>query len=276
MKRVDPKVYSKEYYLSDCSGYEEFKKGILDRKLKTLIKHIPFKKGSKILDVGCGRGELVLYYAKRGASESIGVDYSEDAIDLARKRLKEQTTSIRKIIRYDLMDAKHIEFKDDYFDIVIMTEVFEHLNSVEQNEVLMEIKRVLKRKGWFVIHTEPNRIFNDMTYRYWSYPISTLLVAINNLLFSKDYPNLPYGVNIRKNSHKIMHINEPSYFDLAKVIKKHNFKGSIRSTNTSWSKPILSWKDRIYNFICFIDPISRYLPFNILFGQDFFAVLRKI
>ena len=277
MKRVDPKVYTRDYYLNDCSGYVDFKKSngnILEPRLKEMAKFIKIEKNTKILDVGCGRGEMVIYCAKKGA-ESIGIDYSNDAIKLAKEYSSKQSNNIQKLISFKQMDAKKLNFKDSYFDYVILTDVVEHLYDWELDLAIKEIKRVLKSDGILIMHTAPNKNFNDYAYKYYCYPVGTLIIKIWNLILKKNYPNIQHPSELRTDSHRIMHINEPTYNSLKNLFKKYNFIGSIYSSNITAVKPSLGIQDRIFNSVVFFNPLSKYYPLNILFGSDFVSVLKN-
>lgn len=278
MRRVDPSVYTEDYYLTDCTGYREFKRThgrLLEPRLTRIIKEIPNIEGLRVLDIGCGRGELVFWAARRGAEFAVGIDYSKAAIRLANQAKKKFPRSIQKRVQFELMDAEKLNFPKNSFDAVFLVEVMEHLYPEEQIKVFREIFRVLKRSGFVFIHTAPSKFFNDYTYRYWCYPISTLLVKINNFLTGGNYPNLAHPSKIRTDSHKIMHVNEPTYFSLNRLFKKTGFKGKIKSTNITVLKPQLSWKDKLFNLIVYLYPISNYPPFNILWGNDYISILKK-
>ena len=75
-------TYSREYFLTECNGHEEFQQGRLPSRLQAALAIAGELKGKRILDVGCGRGEVVLYCLRQGA-EACGVDYSADALVLA-------------------------------------------------------------------------------------------------------------------------------------------------------------------------------------------------
>ncbi len=278
MRRVDPKVYDKQYYLSDCSGYKEFKKSwgkILDPRLKRIVQEIPPVRGLKVLDIGCGRGELVFWAARQGAKEVIGIDYSKSAIKLAKKAKSYYSKKIQERIKFKVMDAKNLDFHKNSIDAVFLVEVLEHLYLEEQKIVFSEIRNVLKKKGFVIVHTAPSRLFNDFTYRIWCYPLSKLLVGISNLLTGGNYPNITKPSEIRTESHKVMHVGELTYFSLRKLIKIGGFKGKIKSTNITVKKPELSWKDKLFNFLVYLYPLSNFPPFNILWGNDFLAILRR-
>jgi ubiquinone/menaquinone biosynthesis C-methylase UbiE len=279
MRRVDPKFYTKKYYLTDATGCGEYKKSfgkILEPRLKRIVQEIPLAKGMKVLDIGCGRGELALWCARSGASEVVGIDYSKSAINLANKARRRAPTPIRNKIDFKLLDAKKLRFKAKSFDAIIMTEFLEHVYHEEQEIIFKKAKRILKDDGFVYFHTAPSRWFNDFTYKYWCYPLSTFLVWISNTLTGKSYENLANPNQIRSKSHKIMHVNEPDYFSLIKLIRNSGFGGDVRSTNITVNKPKYSWKDSLFNFLVYLTPLSNYPPFNILWGNDFYGVLKKV
>lgn len=278
MRRVDPRVYTKDYYLEMCTGFDVFakKNGFeLEQRLKTIVRRIPDLKDKIILDVGCGRGEMVYWMAKNGASKVIGIDYSTNAIEIANSSRKKWPKDVRKIADFKVMDAKKIKFKAKTFDAVISTETFEHLYEEEQLMVLENIYSILKDDGFVFVHTSPAKFFSIYTYKYWCYPLSTILVWINNLIKRSNYANIMKPSLLRTKYHKIVHVNEPNYFTLRKLIKTSGFKGNVYSTNTTFTKSISGWKDWLFNFIVFLDPISRFPPFNIIWGNDYCFILKK-
>lgn len=275
MRRVDPKVYTKEYYLTDCTGHEEFKKNSGDKLgviFNEYIKYIKILKGMKVLDIGCGRGELVFYSASKGAVV-VGIDYSTASIRLAKEAQGKKNKDIQTKTRFIKMDAKNLKFPDSHFDLVIMTGVVEHLYPEEMDIALGEIKRVLKPNGKLFINTAPNKVFNDICYLFYTYPVSTIITSLWNFFTQKRYPNISKPDKLRKHSHSIMHINEPTYFYLFNLFRMFKLVGNIFSTNITVIKQPQSLKDVLFNFIVFLHPISKHFPLNILFGSDFTAVL---
>lgn len=277
MRRVDPKVYTKKYYLSDCTGYQEFKKSFgkdLEPRFRELIKFFDIKQGMRVLDIGCGRGEMVIFAAKNNA-EAVGIDYSKNAIYLANFAKNGQSEEIKNRISFKVMDAKKLSFSDSTFDMVILTDVVEHLYPEELKMVFREIRRVLKNRGLVIIHTAPNKLFNDIFYKFYSYPLGTIVVSLWNFITRKRYPSIAKPKDLRTDSHTVMHINEPTYFALRNLYSKFKFSWILESTNITVRKPILSFKDKIFNFIVFIDPFSRKFPLNILCGSDFVSILKN-
>jgi SAM-dependent methyltransferase len=106
--------------------------------------------GGVVLDFGCGPGTLVRMLRERGY-EAYGVDIrwpGADYGDLVGSDLGREG-----ILRlYD--EGGRLPFEDDYFDLVVSEEVFEHVVPIEES--LAELERVLKPDG-MAYHHFPSR-----------------------------------------------------------------------------------------------------------------------
>lgn len=101
----------------------------------------------KILDAGCGTGEIVGQLIRHG-HEVWGLDISEAMIRYAKENCA--------VGRFQHGDIEHLPFRDNTFDVVVCLGVLEYLNTSEN--ALREIIRVLKPGGRAVIST-PNATF---------------------------------------------------------------------------------------------------------------------
>ena len=271
-RRVDPKVYDKNYYLSHCCGFQEFKRSYGSEefeRLHELFKDIKIKKNMNILDVGCGRGDAAFYFARRGANV-VGIDYARAGILLAKKALVKQK-NLKGTVDFNTMDAKKLKFKNNSFDMVVCIDVFEHLYPEELDIAAAEMHRVLKPKGVLFVQTEPNKIYLDFTHKFYIYPMSQLLIAVNKLITGKAFPGLPKDP--RNDVHKVQHVNEPTYFYLKSLFRKHHFEGEI-SQNISLLKEVMSWKDWLYNVIVLWYPLSLLYPFILLFSYNYICIMK--
>ena len=101
--------YDQKYYLTDCGGYEVYKKSKgkeLDGRLAPILSVVRDKK-KRILDIGCGRGELSFALARTGA-KVVGIDYSESAICLAKETYREynlENLEFRCMDAFQLLDS---------------------------------------------------------------------------------------------------------------------------------------------------------------------------
>jgi len=91
---------------------------------------------ARILEIGCSGGALIKSLREQGCTGIIGIDISERAIDVCRQR---GLNNVR------VMDAAVLDFADETFDIVIASDILEHME--DDGAALEEWKRVLRRGG---------------------------------------------------------------------------------------------------------------------------------
>ena len=82
--------------------------------------------GDNVLDIGCGRGDLMIALAHEGANVT-GIDYSKDALEIAKKAIDKQPTELKEKIRTKHSNAACLDFPDKTFDFIFMTDLVEHL-----------------------------------------------------------------------------------------------------------------------------------------------------
>jgi ubiquinone/menaquinone biosynthesis C-methylase UbiE len=93
-----------------------------------------------VLEVGCGLGTDGAQFARAGA-EYTGIDLTEAAVDLARKRFA--VSGLRGDFR--VSDAEKLDFADESFDLVYSHGVLHHTPDIDA--AVSEIYRVLKPGG---------------------------------------------------------------------------------------------------------------------------------
>jgi len=108
--------------------------------------------GKKFLEVGCGLGFFSQKAVELGAKVT-GVDIGAKLVKKVRKKIPKG--------RFLVASASDLPFSDNNFDVVLCTEVIEHVE--DQDMVVGELVRVL-RKGGILVVTTPNRIFKPFFY----------------------------------------------------------------------------------------------------------------
>jgi 2-polyprenyl-6-hydroxyphenyl methylase/3-demethylubiquinone-9 3-methyltransferase len=109
-----------------------------------------------ILDIGCGGGILTEEFAKRGGHVT-GIDSSYQSLVQAKAHARENELEID----YRVGNASALSFPDHAFDIVVASEVLEHIGNLDT--ALWEMARVLKPGGLFLFDT-PNRTWLSWLY----------------------------------------------------------------------------------------------------------------
>lgn len=101
----------------------------------------------RTLDIGCGFGGLLIALQSH-YEEVYGIDINKLFIEWAQKR-----TSLAQVI---YANAKKLPWSENWFDLICATDMFEHVNYQEQEQVASEIMRVLKPGGYGIVIV-PNR-----------------------------------------------------------------------------------------------------------------------
>jgi len=100
-----------------------------------------------ILEIGCGEGFVLDYLAKREPDINLlGIDINKDAIKMA-------SMISASMIKYICANGQNIPFQDNSFDLVILSEVLEHVEEPEQT--LKDAIRVSKSYLLITIPLEP-------------------------------------------------------------------------------------------------------------------------
>jgi SAM-dependent methyltransferase len=108
--------------------------------------------GLKVLDLGSGNGKNSVYLAKKGA-EVIGLEFSNQAINLAEDLLKKSLAEIKvtggSLKFFQESIGKDFNFPDNYFDLLLDITSSNSLNEKERENFLKESSRVLRPGGYF-------------------------------------------------------------------------------------------------------------------------------
>jgi 2-polyprenyl-3-methyl-5-hydroxy-6-metoxy-1,4-benzoquinol methylase len=237
-------------------------------RIRYAIKIANLSPGMTILDVGCGRGELVLFSARNGI-HALGVDYSKEAISIALRAKATHNNEQQKRMKFICDDIEKIEFNES-FDRIFMLDLIEHLHDWELSKLFKVCGRLLKPNGFLVIHTLPNKWLYEITYR-----------RILRLFM----PWLP--ANPRTEKEMAIHINEMTLTHLAQIFNEAGFNSRI------WLKELLvdqarwhkieereDFLGRVYTLFAnpIIGTVYKFLaktPLRLLIVNEMFALAWK-
>lgn len=151
---------------------------------QALINTYHLKQGSRVLDVGCGKGFL-LYEMQQiePGLELVGFDISKHALNCTYQALK------ASMFRYRAQDI--YPFGDNYFDLVISLGCLHNLRIFELKMALSEIERVGKQ-GYIMLESYRNEqeLFNLQCWALTCesfFDTSEWIWIYNNFRFTGDY-----------------------------------------------------------------------------------------
>lgn len=129
-------LYQDLYILEDTHWWHKAKRNIVSQLLKSYV--VNKGKPLKILDIGCGAGKNLESLSRFG--ETFGIDNSPEAIKFCKKRKLANQVYLR--------NSDNTKFPNNYFDIVVLLDVLEH---VDEKPTLVEINRILKPNGLLIL-----------------------------------------------------------------------------------------------------------------------------
>ena len=157
-------IYDQVYKKGERQHYSKllFAKNKISIDKKAVIGLINWK-NKTVLDVGCGTGELADIAARLGAKKVLGVDYSTNAIAIAKKSHK------HKNVFFECRNASDIRGR---YDVITSLGTLEHFDN--PFNMLKSFKDMLNPGGSIVV-VSPN----------WSNPRGYMLMTLKLLFDAK-------------------------------------------------------------------------------------------
>jgi cyclopropane fatty-acyl-phospholipid synthase-like methyltransferase len=205
-------LYTESYFLNDATGHDEFRdfdgnpEHILE-KFRKIIGFLDLHTSDTLLDIGCGRGEIVILHTLNGG-DATGVDFSSEAIKLAQEKAKKLNADCKFIIS----SFDNIEEETKY-DRIVSNDFIEHISADEGYLFFKKCFNLLKPGGRLVVYTYPNTI-----RRKYGYKMIRLFSIIKMSPLPKREPDTI------SQHYKHYHLNEQSYFSLRKMAINGKFR----------------------------------------------------
>ncbi len=127
------------------------------RARERLLDHIAWRGDEAVLDVGCGRGLMLVGAAKRlSTGKATGIDIWQGE-DLSGNRMEATVENARREgvlsrVQVQTADMRRLPFPDGSFDIVVSCAAIHNLyHRQDREQAIREIARVLKADGQVLI-----------------------------------------------------------------------------------------------------------------------------
>jgi len=246
-------VYDESYYLGSCEGATEFVESrgarLTEARARAIARAAGELENARVLDVGAGRGELVRAARDRGASLAVGLDFSSAAVRLGQRAVGGDRVAFVRA------DARSLPLGDQSVDVVLCTDVIEHLVPEEAARMLEEMWRVLVPGGLLVLHTTPNRWWQ----RYGYYVFYAL---------SPTHRHRYRTLDARSATADPTHVNEQSPRSLGRALRRAGFTCRVDLDDFD-----LQPTNRVKRVL--IRTLTRSWPLRLFCANHLFAAARK-
>jgi len=158
------------------------------------VRAAEIRASDRVLDVACGTGDLTQAFARSGAAQVVGLDFTVEMLEIAGVKRDHLPREQADRIAYMQGDAMALPFGDAEFDVVSIA--FGIRNVQRPADAISEFARVLRPGGRLIVlefdtpRLAPVRLFNRF-YAGWLMPRTATLVARDR---SGAYRYLPRSV----------------------------------------------------------------------------------
>lgn len=238
--------YDKDYY--EVQGYGFTSEDRMDHK--RIMELLKIKESDKVLDVGCGTGQLLL---KIPAKYKKGTEFNDYAVKFCRKKSLDVVKA----------PAEKLPYKDASFDIVILNEVISHLRKPSLG--MKEALRVLKKTGRILV-TGPVRssIYHNLSKTHLSEMSASDLRTLFNIF------------NLKILNHEVAGLSLLFPILENMVYKPFRFVRKLFLKNSTSKKPLVVI-DSCHSIAdkTLLKPLNTYRPFLLELGLQQIILARK-
>lgn len=143
----------------------------------------PLVAGKAVLDVASGAGYGSAMLARTAASV-VGVDISPEAVEHAKATYPQPNLSFME------GSASELPLADASFDVVVSFETIEHL--LAQEQMLAEIKRVLRPNGVLVISSPNKEVYSELSGLHNEFHVKELQWNELDVLLRRQFAHIEY------------------------------------------------------------------------------------
>ena len=134
--------------------------------VKDFVDYFKLQNGSRILDVGCGKGFMVYDFKRLYPNFEVkGIDISEYAIKNGMNEIKNEIS---------VGSCESIPFEDNYFDLVISINTIHNLEKDGCAKSLKEICRVSKKHKFIIVDAYSNNLEKERMFA-WNLTAKTIM-----------------------------------------------------------------------------------------------------
>ena len=167
--RIIARRFDKEFFDGDRkNGYGGYyyNSKFWTEVVKDLNNFYKLKSGSKILDIGCGKGFMLFDFMK------LNPNFVLEGIDISDYAITNAVPEVKKFLKVG--DAKSLPYEDNSFDLVISINTTHNLEINQCKKALSEMERVSRKDNYLIVDAYSNEIEKDRIFA-WNLTAKTIL-----------------------------------------------------------------------------------------------------
>lgn len=219
----DTMTYSCAYFRTP----EDSLKTAQQNKVAHILKKLNLQKGHRLLDIGCGWGELMITAAKRYGVKATGITLSEEQYAQIQKRIKKE--QLTDVVEVQLMDYR--ELKKQEFDRIVSVGMLEHVGKDHLLDYFQTVRELLTDGGLSVLHsiTSPQEGATNAWIDKYIFPggyVPSWSELVNHI--SENHFHLIDYENLRRHYARTLEIWADNFENALEEIKKTKDERFIR------------------------------------------------
>tara|TARA_B100000378_G_scaffold158661_1_gene127712 strand:- start:18 stop:677 length:660 start_codon:yes stop_codon:yes gene_type:complete len=167
--RIIARRFDKEFFDGDRkNGYGGYyyNSKFWTEVVKDLNNFYKLKNGSKILDIGCGKGFMLFDFMK------LNPNFVLEGIDISDYAITNAVPEVKKFLKVG--DAKSLPYEDNSFDLVISINTTHNLEINQCKKALSEMERVSRKDKYLIVDAYSNEIEKERIFA-WNLTAKTIL-----------------------------------------------------------------------------------------------------
>ena len=167
--RIIARRFDKEFFDGDRkNGYGGYyyNSKFWTEVVKDLNNFFKLENGSKILDIGCGKGFMLFDFMK------LNPNFVLEGIDISDYAIANAVPEVKKFLKVG--DAKNLPYEDNSFDLVISINTTHNLEINQCKKALSEMERVSRKDKYLIVDAYSNEIEKDRIFA-WNLTAKTIL-----------------------------------------------------------------------------------------------------
>ena len=167
--RIIARRFDKEFFDGDRkNGYGGYyyNSKFWTEVVKDLNNFYKLKSGSKILDIGCGKGFMLFDFMK------LNPNFVLEGIDISDYAITNAVPEVKKFLKVG--DAKSLPYENNSFDLVISINTTHNLEINQCKKALSEMERVSRKDKYLIVDAYSNEIEKERIFA-WNLTAKTIL-----------------------------------------------------------------------------------------------------